>query len=259
MEVRRDYSIFAASHLKLMITNRISTNLYVAEGPRFGNYNKDIVYRLLQQVQIDFSNWIGNDVFHTSDCIISYKDECPTIYDNGQIGHKICLHVSGDDWWRWVYQFSHEYCHHLINGTMSGDISGMIWFEEAICDLSAIAHLKRLIVLCDVLRIDSLLSYKDYVILCLHANLGSAQKNCREYLRSNMATLEQPVYQREIYSNLSATILPFFEENNHLWKIILHFGDMRKWDSLEDLFSHLFYTSDDSYSVSLRKLYNLLL
>jgi hypothetical protein len=25
------------------------------------------------------------------------------------------------------------------------------------------------------------------------------------------------------------------------------------------LFSHLFYTSDDSYSVSLRKLYNLLL
>lgn len=259
MEVRRNYSIFAASHLKLMITNRISTNLYVAEDPRFGNYNKDIVYRLLQQVQIDFSNWIGNDVFHTSDCIISYKDECPTIYDNGQIGHKICLHVSGDDWWRWVYQFSHEYCHHLINGTMSGDISGMIWFEEAICDLSAIAHLKRLIVLCDVLRIDSLLSYKDYVILCLHANLGSAQKNCREYLRSNMATLEQPVYQREIYSNLSATILPFFEENNHLWKIILHFGDMRKWDYLEDLFDHLLHTSDDSYSVSLRKLYNLLL
>lgn len=50
-----------------------------------------------------------------------------------------------------------------------------------------------------------------------------------------------------------------FEENNHLWKIILHFGDMRKWDSLEDLFDHLLHTSDDSYSVSLRKLYNLLL
>ena len=85
------------------------------------------------------------------------------------------------------------------------------------------------------------------------------KKNCREYLRSNMATLEQPVYQREIYSNLSVTILPFFEENNHLWKIILHFGDMRKWDYLEDLFDHLLHTSDDSYSVSLRKLYNLLL
>lgn len=125
--------------------------------------------------------------------------------------------------------------------------------------LSAIAHLKRLIVLCDVLRIDSLLSYKDYVIRCLHANLGSAQKNCREYLRSNMATLEQPEYHREIYSNLSATILPLFEENNHLWKIILHFGDMRKWDSPEELFDHLLHTSDDSYSVSLRKLYNLLL
>lgn len=125
---------------------------------------------------------------------------------------------------------------------MSGEIIGLKWFEETICHLSAIAHLKRLIVLCDVLRTDSLLSYKDYVILCLHANLGSAQKNCREYLRSNMATLEQPEYHREIYSNLSATILPLFEENNHLWKIILHFGDMRKWDSPEELFDHLLHS-----------------
>jgi hypothetical protein len=34
---------------------------------------------------------------------------------------------------------------------------------------------------------------------------------------------------------------------------------MRKWDYFEDLFDHLLHTSDDSYSVSLRKLYNLLL
>lgn len=242
-----------------MRVNRISTNLYIGEDKNFGEYNKNIVFRLLQQVQIDFSNWIGNGVFHTSDCFILYKNECPTIYDMREMGHRICLHVKGDDLWRWVYQFAHEYCHHLINGTMSGEISGLMWFEETICDLSAIAHLNRLIALCDVLRTSNLPQYKSYVRACLEANLGQAQDNCREYLRLHLDELGQPVYHREIYSNLSATMLPLFEENNHLWKIILHFGNMRLWNSLEDLFVHLQETSDDSYSVSLKKLHDMLL
>ena len=53
-------------------------------------------------------------------------------------------------------------------------------------------------------------------------------------------------------------MLPLFLENTHLWKIILHFGDMRSWNSLEELFAYLRETADDSYSVSLDKLYNLL-
>ena len=39
-----------------MKANRISDNIYVAEDPKFGTYNKHIVHRLLQQVQIDFSS-----------------------------------------------------------------------------------------------------------------------------------------------------------------------------------------------------------
>lgn len=238
---------------------KISANLYVAGDPNFGDFDKDIVFRLLQQVQIDFSNWIGTSVFLTSDCFIFYKDICPTIYSFGDNEHHIRLHVKGNDWWRWVYQFAHEYCHHLINGKMTGEISGLVWFEETICDLSAIFHLNRLIALCDVFQIDNLIQYKNYARACLVVNQGQAQDNCREYLKQHLNQLEEPVYHRDIYSNLSSTMFPLFEENNHLWKIISHFGDMRSWSSLEDLFVHLRNTADDSYSVSLNKLHDMLL
>ena len=62
-----------------MKVNQISTNIYVAEDPNFGEYNKEVVHRLLQQVQIDFSNWIGNQVFLTSNCHLFYQEEHPTI------------------------------------------------------------------------------------------------------------------------------------------------------------------------------------
>ena len=242
-----------------MNTIKISPNIYIIEDANFGTYNKNIVYRLLKQVQIDFASWIGNIVYQTSNCLVFYKDECPTIYDIREIGHRVCLHVNGDDWWRWTYQFAHEYCHHLINGPMSGGIKGLLWFEETMCDLSSIFHLRRLIALCDVFQINSLLQYKIYARSCLHANLGTVQENCQEYLKQHMVELEQPVYHREIYSNLSATMLPLFVENPNLWKMILHIGDSRRWTSLEDLFVHLHRTSDNSYSHSLTKLENLLI
>lgn len=242
-----------------MKTTQISTNIYVVKDTNFGIYNMKIVNRLLQQVQIDFADWIGNNVFQTSNCFLFYKDECPAIYNMGEIGHRICLHVKDDDWWRWTYQFAHEYCHHLINGPLSGCIQGLLWFEETICELASICHLRRLIVLCDVLQTDILLQYKPYVVNCLYANLGTAQNNCQEYLLSMADRLAEPVYHRGIYSNLAAAMLPLFQENPHLWKIILHIGDSRRWHSLEELFEHLHRTADDSYSHSLKLLKNLLL
>lgn len=239
-----------------MRAKQISPNIHITKDPNFGVYNELIVHRLLQQVQIDFAYWIGNNVFQTSNCYLFYKDKCPTIYDMGEVGHRICLHVKNDDWWRWTYQFAHEYCHHLINGPMQGCIMGLLWFEETICDLASIYHLNRLIALCDALQIDN--QYKTFVISCYNANLGTLQKNSQEYLKSVAAQLAEPVYHREIYSNLSATMLPLFLDNPHLWKIILHFGDMRQWNSLEDLFQHLERNATVDYVYSLKKLRLLL-
>lgn len=240
-----------------MIANRISANIYVVEDPKFGVYDKEMVYRLLQQVQIDFSCWIGSQVFSTCDCYLFYQDGHPSIYDMGKFCHRICLHVTGDDWWRWVYQFAHEYCHHLVNGPMVKDFRGLYWFEEVICDLSALCHLDRLIALCGILQIDSRI--RDLIASSRKANSGTVQSNCQEYLRQHTDELGRPSCQWEIYSNLSTTMMPLFQENPCLWKIILHFGDMRRWPTLDALFRHLREMADDSYSLSLEKLKRLLI
>ena len=41
--------------------------------------------------------------------------------------------------------------------------------------------------------------------------------------------------------------------------MILHIGDSRQWNSLEELFVHLERNADDSYSDSLIQLKNLLI
>ena len=56
----------------------------------------------------------------------------------------IYLHTRGDFWCQWIYQFAHEYCHHIINGTMTGELSGLMWFEESVCELASMYNLNSL-------------------------------------------------------------------------------------------------------------------
>ena len=235
----------------------VASNLYMPSSDTFGLYNKEIVHKLLVNVQYDFSISLQKAVDMSIMYMIDYRPGNPQCCKIPN-GYLIFLSSKEDEWWRWVYQFSHEYCHSLINGASSDDISGLIWFEETMCDLSSIYQLRNLIVLCDKSANPLLRAHKIVANQCLAANFGKPQYNCQEYLLSVADRLAESEFHREIYSNLSATMFPLFVENPHLWKIILHFGDMRQWNCLKDLFIHLHQTADDSYSDSLKQLENLL-
>ena len=49
-------------------------------------------------------------------------------------------------------------------------------------------------------------------------------------------------------------MFPLFQENPHLWRMLLHIGDSCAYPSLEELFSHLENTADETYTDSLQKL-----
>lgn len=232
---------------------RISPNLYIADDPGFGEYDKETVHRLLRQVQDNFAVWIGETVYSTCDCLIIYRDGDPEIIKAPQANvHVIILSANQNYWYQWVYQFAHEYCHHLICGRLSGDVTGLKWFEETLADLSSICNIKRIISPDNVshLPLEFLRSGSSY----LEEVSGVPQPNCPEYLRSVADELAQPVYQRAIYSNLSATMFPLFQENPYLWRMLLHIGDSCAYTSLEELFSHLENTADETYTDSLQKL-----
>ena len=152
-----------------------------------------------------------------------------------------------------MYQFAHEYCHHLINGTLSGEWSDLMWFEETICELSSLYNMNKMIGFCmtNGLQVyapsvegylNNLLS-KNKDTYCLSVDCG--------WYRQFEDSLKVKQYQRDLYNAIAVMMYPLFIENPRLWKMILNIGDIRSWTSLEDLFSHLEATADDSYRDSL--------
>lgn len=230
----------------------IAPGISIIADNSFGDYDHRIVHGLLKHVQDTFAEWIGAEVYHSKPLIIEYQENNPEIFGYNPEYHIIKLHVKENDFCRWVYQFAHEYCHHLINGRMDGDLSGLKWFEETICDLSAQSHLRVLFRDYSALGLDT--RFLPRILGWIHANSGAFQHNVREYIRCNSVLLHTQSYHREIYRNIATSLLPLFEATPRLWKMILHFGVTSQWSSLAELFAHLEQTADDSYIDSLNEL-----
>lgn len=224
----------------------------------FGNFESSIIYKLLKSVDINFSNCLNTVPFSTCDCYIIHTDTNPMCCDMNN-SHKILLSAKDNYWCQWIYQFSHEYCHHLINGRLNGNITGLKWFEEMICELSSMYNLY--------------LVYKSY----FHSNepienryahsvqdyLHDLLKNChtyyRGYIQDSSIFLNQPVYHRDCYNVIAGAMLHLFVEYPSLWNVILYLGDTCQWNSLHEFFDYLYSKMSYNFSKPLKKLNELLL
>lgn len=238
-------------------------NLYIEDHPSFGNYNREIIFDLLRSVDVNFSRALGLTPFSSRRCYIVYHNEHPMCSGPSEEYHLIHLHTYDNYWCKWIYQFSHEYCHHLINGKLSGELTGLIWFEETICELSSMYHLLVLYLQWSTssnpIQSQYAPAFRDYLNDLLSQNLQLLSLTERPgWLSSWIPVLLEPEYHRDYYNAIAAKILPLFVENPSLWMIILHMGDTRKWESLQSLFDYLFETAEASYSDSLHKFYHLL-
>ena len=139
-------------------------------------------------------------------------------------------------------------------------MTGLMWFEETVCELASLHNLYEMVRFCKTSskenlnrHVPAVLDYLDDLMKCSIPSI-----DVQGFLARHIDVLSRPVYCRDTYNTLASSIFPLFLENHCLWKIILHFGDMRRWSSLDALFRHLRNTADDSYSLSLYKLQNLL-
>ena len=90
--------------------SNIASNIFMPIDDAFGIYNREIVHELLVNIQNDFALSLEKSVDMSTLCMIEYRPgdpQCNKIPN----GHLIFLSTQGDEWWRWAYQFSHEYCH----------------------------------------------------------------------------------------------------------------------------------------------------
>ena len=178
----------------------------------------------------------------------------------GKEGHLIFL--SPEDYYgeQWLYQFAHEYCHHLINGKLNGEIVGLTWFEETICSLSSLYVLHKAISQKWIQSNSHLHRDIQGRLECLLLDMNIPDDTPLPiFLQSKDNLLKEERYHRDLYKAIAAKMFPLFRDNPHLWKIILHFGNMKERDSLTGLFQHLSKFVDSSYSDSFRELQNLLI
>ena len=230
-------------------------NILLNENDTFGKPSYDIVRLFLSMVDMNMMAALDLPAFSTQRCQVFYMEDGPMCSKVGE-EHIIFLSVKDNHWCQWVYQFAHEYCHHLINGTLSGEWSDLMWFEETICELSSLYNLNRMIEFCMENKYQGYAaSVDDYLNKLLAKNRGTYCLSADGgWYKQYEDSLKIQRYQRDLYNSIAVIMYPLFMENPNLWKIILNIGDIRSWASLDDLFSHLEMNADESYIESLRQL-----
>lgn len=262
---------------------RVSNNIYlVSEG--FGLLDIKVATCLLRSVDLFFSTTIGIKPFSTKKVIVAHhhasRPNCCSLNDDTNLIH---LTTVDNYWCQLVYQFAHEYCHHLIDGELSGTTEGMKWFEEALCHVSSVANLINMVRVCSnsplwnlkdftpevIDYIENLqgIIHSDIIRACLpsisnpfnYTVIPQSQIiSIKNYLIDEAEILAN-TYSDEHYFYVCRALYPHFHNNPNLWKIIPHIGDSGAWISLNDLYKHLLANADNSYRESLSEMFGYLM
>lgn len=229
----------------------------------FGNIDKEMIKRTLSFVSKTLGGYSQHTVY--SEILIMRSPfnhpRISSVENNGRI---IYLDCSGSDDFQWIYQFSHEYCHFLINGDFSGEKRGLWWFEESVCCLASMFCL----------------AFYDG---CL-SSVGIPEMPSEEYLRAQLESLkhltlqfrnyggsvqwlpfllqsgeEYNPAQYDCFSALAAEMLPYFQDNPNLWRILRSMNKAKDYSLLSAFADKLLWDSDYSYLSSLQSLLSYIL
>lgn len=166
--------------MEIRITDRLFIN-----PASFGAYSQNFVHHVLREVsnQIDrLTGHHGKTVCH----IYKFPHKYPLCMRASESHNIIFLSTEGNYWCQWVYQFAHEYLHHVINGSLSGDTDGVIWFEETLAELSSIYQLGMFYRMCLT---------SQYPILRDYAPLGPGLSGCPVVIKSG-SEISNPLSRR---------------------------------------------------------------
>lgn len=219
----------------------------------FGDSDLSVIGPILSSIEAEMMTLINRRSSFFKNVYIRKGLNNPRIYNHEGL-HVIELTATRNYWCKWIYQFAHEYCHHLINGSMFAKLSGLLWFEEVLCETCSIYCLISI-----EKRWESMFprytSYREAIRSYIYDLLVDDVKMDYPILESN-AYVGPPSgidYNRDLYHSLACRIwLPLLLEEPSLWKILNHIGDIYAWRSLSDLLVHLELTADSSYIKQIR-------
>ena len=245
----------------------------------FNSFNPSVIAFLLRSVE-DYYSLLGVSskkqilICNTVGSPMCCATPCENL-------HVIKLSAQGDFWCQWVYQFAHEYCHHLVDGDLSGETAGLMWLEESFCHVSSMLCLDNFARLCA--REPSLLSYASCVVNYLKKVLTKEKalvcnfslpdlKNPNKYVtysQDSFVKLQSFIgekacelatqYNTDYYQYIARALYPHFFNNPKLCRIFTCLGDMRQWGSIAELYDYLKTKDKTGFASSLDELMTCLI
>ena len=145
-------------------------------------------------------------------------------------------------WCQYVYQFSHELCHVLVNfDRMRGERHRRgrhKWFEETLCELASLFVLHRITERfqrhppADILDARGYAphfrAYADQIAKRVPA---VSSDELPTWLRENLPALEEHHADRELNRPVAVAMLPMFLDDETLWRDC---GSLNTWDASSD-------------------------
>ena len=221
-------------------------------------YEIDVV-SVLDSVKFLFSKYFDNVNKNALTVINEWpSDDYPmTIYEENIIYLSVpTVTEKGEpncDWARFIYQFSHEFCHYMSFGHVP---KHMRWFEESICEMASHFFLIESSKLWK--------SFPPYLHWSSYASsiaeyeskmCGNQQKidlsnllNCESSL---LGSLQNDEYQRQINRYVALQMLPIFQSTPSLWKIVPHLINLSNTKSFSDSLNELKKLSNEDTSLIL--------
>jgi hypothetical protein len=140
-----------------------------------------------------------------------------------------CIYLSAHNryWAKYAYQFSHEYCHHLIESNFINTFDQFGWFEESLCELASIHSLKNMAqIWSKEPPFSNWKSYsthlEEYAVNILTREANNIDYPLSIWLEENIEQLSKDRYQREKNCLVAANVSDIFFNDPTLWNSIAY-------------------------------------
>ncbi len=216
---------------------------FILEHSNWGNAIPENIAQILFSVIGEFENVLGIERLNSKKVLVLNSKlnpenlDVPIFYKRPDKDFNLIFLATEDNFWaQYIYQFSHEYCHHTINGDFNENSDRFGWLEESLCELSSLFIIRRM---SKTWRIKPPYpNWSDYSSkLADYANEMISNKlkinySFYKWLQTNIDNLYADRYLRKFNFLIAINILDIFENKPDLWRIIAYYKKVQTSDQM---------------------------
>lgn len=201
----------------------------------WGVAKSEDVLKLLKSTELFFIEYLEKDNLNTKSVFVWDSESIGINNPRIVMGVKennIYLSATDRDWSKYAYQFSHEYCHHVIDNDFPVEFDQFGWFEESICELASIQALKFMSTEWSKgnAPYENWISYSsslnEYAEELINRKSNTIKVELSKFIELNQDALRIDRYGRSKNLTVAVNLLSIFQEHPELWNLVAKLNEI---------------------------------